>query len=338
MTKAWPHYRRMQGFMPGIQPRGTHAFDPSSHSATEMLNAVNAEEDGAEDQVGPLDLPMSNMPAAHATASSPLVNPDLGTSPSGGTSSVVSSFPPPSDLSASSSSGGTGPLPSSSLPPSVHPQATQQSDISMGSVRSIMTGSEAGQKRKRDARSMSGMQPPSSKRSSRSKTNDLNPVIISSALNSTLNRMADVMERSLDVTAATITQTAPTAPSVASPSLVTSPVELQTTQLSSIPSQPRGALSNPSSASPSQMEILDQVIRIISAEDSLLSDDQLLAASLFFTSGSEDAVHAACTFIALGGNQPVQYRFLLHQLEIAALLPGKGKGKAVEDDNQIMVC
>ena len=154
--------------------------------------------------------------------------------------------------------------------------------------------------------------------------------------------MADVMESSLDVTAATITHTAPlatapTTPSVASPSIITSPVEFQTTQLSLIPSQPHGALSNPSSASPSQTEILDQVIRIISAEDSLLSDDELLAASLFFTGGSEDAVRAARTFIALGGNQPVQYRFLFHQLEIAALLPGKGKGKAVEDDDQIMV-
>jgi hypothetical protein len=338
MTRAWPHYHRMQGFMPGVQPHGTHAFDPSSHSVTEMLNAVNAEEDGAEDQVSPLDLPMSNMPAAHAPTSSPLIN--LGTSSSVISSSVVSpsvisSFPPP-DISASSSSGSTGPLPSSSLPPSVHPQ---QSDTSMGSVHSITTGSEAGQKCKRNARSMTGVQPPSSKRSSRSKTNNLNPVIISSALNLTLNPMADMMERSLDVTAATITHTAPlaTAPttsSAAPPSIVTSPVELQTTQLSSIPSQP---LANSSSASASLTEILDQVIRIISADDSFLFDDELLSASLFVTSGSEDAVRAARTFIALGSNQAVQHHFLLHQLEIAALLPGKGKGKAVEDDDHIMV-
>ncbi|KAF8221508.1 hypothetical protein L208DRAFT_1327554 [Tricholoma matsutake] len=331
MMRAWPHYRKMPGFMPGVQPHGTHAFDPSSHSVTEMLNAVNAEEDGAEDQVTPLDSPMSNMPAV-ATAPSPLVNPDLGTYSSGGTSSVVSSFPPP-NLSASSSSGGTGPLPSSSLPPSVH---LQQSDTSMGSVHSITTGSEAGQKCKQDARSLSGMQPPSSKRSSRSKTNDLNPVIISSALNSTLNHMADVMERSLNVTAATITHTAPTTPSAAPPSIITSPVERQTTQLLLIPSQPLGSLSNPSSASASLTEILDQVIRIISADASFLLDNELLAASLFFTSASEDAVHAACTFIALGSNQAVQHHFLLHQLEIAALLPGKGKGKAVEDDDHIM--
>ena len=151
MMKAWPHYRRMQGFMPGIQPHEMHAFDLSSHSATEMLNTVNAEEDGAENQVSPLDSPMSNMPAAHATSeSSPLANPDLGTASSRGTSSIVSFFPPPSNLNASSSLGGMGPLPSSSLPPSVHHQATWQSDISMSSVCSITTGSEAGQKHKCD--------------------------------------------------------------------------------------------------------------------------------------------------------------------------------------------
>jgi hypothetical protein len=190
----------------------------------------------------------------------------------------------------------------------------------MGSVRSITTGSlsETGQKRKRSARSMSGMQPPNSKRSSSSKTNDLNPVIISNALNSTLNRMADVMERSLDVTAATITHAAPVAtasttiPSVAPPSIVTHP------------------------ASPTQTEILDQVIRTIS-NDTSLSDDELLAASLFFTSASEDAVRAAHTFIALDNNQAVQRRFLHQQLKNAALLPGKGKGKAVDDGDHSMV-
>ena len=126
--------------------------------------------------------------------------------------------------------------------------------------------------------------------------------------------MANVMERSLDVTAATITHTAPlvTAPttsSAAPPSIITSSVELQTTQLLLIPSQP---LANPSSASASLTEILNQVIRIISAEDSFLSNDELLSASLFFTSASEDGVHAACTFIALGSNQAVQYCFLLY--------------------------
>ena len=54
-------------------------------------------------------------------------------------------------------------------------------------------------------------------------------------------------------------------------------------------------------------EILDQAIRIISAEDSGLSEDELLSASLFFNSASEDAVHAARTFNTLGSNRVVKY-------------------------------
>lgn len=64
--------------------------------------------------------------------------------------------------------------------------------------------------------------------------------------------------------------------------------------------------------------------------DDSLSEDELLAASLFFTSASDDAVRAARTFVALGNNKVVQHRFLLYQLNVAALLPGRGKGKAAE--------
>jgi hypothetical protein len=197
----------------------------------------------------------------------------------------------------------------------------------MGSAHSITTGSDAGssqlRKRKHDARSASGMQPPSSKRASKSKTNDLNPVIISNALNSTLNRIVDVMERTLD--ASTVTTAAPsvTAPttSIAPPSIVNSSINS----------------SQPLSASASSAEILDQAIRIISGVDSQLTEDQLLSASLFFTSASEDAVRAARTFIALGNNQMVQYRFLLSQLSRSDF-SGRGKAKAVEDgDDHFMV-
>ena len=38
------------------------------------------------------------------------------------------------------------------------------------------------------------------------------------------------------------------------------------------------------------------------------------------------------TYIALVNQPVVQRRFLLNQLETAALPPGKGKGKATEDD------
>ena len=201
-TKPWPYYRRMQLFMPGTQPRGTHAFDPagsSSQSATQILDIVNAEEDGAEDQVDPLlDSTMADMLVTPASAVSPLVLPNPG-------SSIVSSLPP-SDPSTSSSSGSARPPPPSSLLPTIHPHPAQRRDISMGSVT---TSSEAGssqlRKHKHDARSAIGMQGPSTKRASRSKADDLNPSIISNAPNATLNRMVDVMERTLDASAVTTT-------------------------------------------------------------------------------------------------------------------------------------
>ena len=253
---------------------------------------------------------MDNLPASVVSPLDALITPDLS-----------SSFLPPSD--PSTPSGSTRPPPSSSLLPTVlpHPRPAQRQDISMGSVTtgSNVSSSQA-QKRKHNA---SGMQPPSSKQASKSKTNDLNPVIISNALNSTLNCMANVMERTLDASAPTT--------SIAPPSIVTSPIDFQPTQLSSAPSQPLLAPA-------SYPEILNQVIRIISAGDCGLTEDELFAASLFFTNASEDAVGAACTFIALGDNQSVKYHFLLCQLDIAGLLPGKGKAKATEDgDNLSMV-
>jgi hypothetical protein len=51
-TKPWVYYRRMQAFMPGTQPRGTHSFNPGSSScvlATQALDKVNAEDDEEED-------------------------------------------------------------------------------------------------------------------------------------------------------------------------------------------------------------------------------------------------------------------------------------------------
>ncbi|KAF8817098.1 hypothetical protein BYT27DRAFT_7247653 [Phlegmacium glaucopus] len=163
---------------------------------------------------------------------------------------------------------------------------------------------------------------PSSKRASK-KTDDLNPVIILNALNLTLNCMVDMMERTLDATTVTTAalSTMMSTTSIAPPSIINSSIES----------------SQPISASMSPAEILDQAIRIISGIDSWLTEDQFLSASLFFTRASEDAVHAACTFIALGNNQTVQYCFLLSQLSMSAL-SGKGKAKAVEDgDDHFMV-
>jgi len=125
--------------MPGTQPQETHAFEPSGSSSrsAQMLDVVNVEEDGAEDQDGPpLDLSLANIPGAFAF---PLVTPDLGILVSGVTSTVISCLP---SLDPSSSCG-VRPPPSSSLPPTVHPNSTQKHDISMGSVNSHNTNSDA---------------------------------------------------------------------------------------------------------------------------------------------------------------------------------------------------
>ena len=278
-----------------------------------MLNNIDAEEDGAEDHVGPsLDDPSITAPIF------PFISSDLGTS-----NYIISSLPPSDPGISSQSSGSTRPPPSSSLLPTIHPHPSQH-NISMGSVT---TGSETSssqlQKRKHDVRSMSEIQLPSSKRASKSKTNGLNLVIISNTLNSTLNHMADLMERMLDVT---------TAPS----SLSTTSVTPSSIIPSSLESQALPVPSHPLSASASSTEILDQAIRIISGNDGSLTDDELLAACLFFTSASEDAIRTTHTFIAFGNNnQSVKYRFLLHQLNTACLLPGKGKARAVEDGDDL---
>ena len=321
--------------MPGTQPRGTYSFDPgssSSHSTTQMINAINVEEDDAEDQVDPpLDSSVAGLPAALPVASTPFpVTSDSGVSLSRGivssnsgiSSSVVSSVPS-LDPNISSSSGGTELFPSSSLAPTVFSHPIQQRDISMRSAHSLATDSDATssqvRKRKYDARSISGAQPPSSKRASKSKTDNLNPVIISNALNSTLNRLADVMEKSLDTTTTT-------APSSIAPPIVIAPTH------SSTHSQPLPT-SNPSSASAllSSDEVLDQAIRVTMVDEDL-TEDELLAASMFFTSASEDAIRAARTFMAFGNNQVVQRRFLLRQLNMVGLLPGK------DGDDHSMIC
>ena len=87
--------------------------------------------------------------------------------------------------------------------------------------------------------------------------------------------MVDVMQRSFNVTAPTV--------SASTPSIVTFPIKSQTTPFSSTSSQTLGPLSNPLSASVSTTEILDQSIRIISANESSLSEDELLAALLSAT-------------------------------------------------------
>ena len=116
--------------MPGTQPQGTHSFDPGNSlyaSETQVLNKVNAEDDGEEDQLGPpLNTPAANVPAAFA--------------------SVISSlFPHDSDTASvgTSQSNVMPPLPSSTISPTIHPDHvshSQQCHISIHSAPSHMTG------------------------------------------------------------------------------------------------------------------------------------------------------------------------------------------------------
>lgn len=117
-----------------------------------------------------------------------------------------------------------------------------------------------------------------------------------------------------------------TASSSIAPPIVIAPTH------SSTHSQPLPT-SNPSSALTllSSDEVLDQAIRVAMVDEDL-TEDELLAASMFFTSASEDAIRAARTFMAFGNNQVVQHRFLRRQLNIAGLLPGK------DGDDHSMIC
>jgi len=298
--------------MPGTQPRGTYAFDPnqSSHSATQALSVINAEEDGVEDQLGP---PVDSF-AVHDPAAPAMPSSFVPTFSTGGTSSVVS-HPFPNTF------GGSLPPPSSELAPTIHhypahPASQQQADVFMGPARSaisLTTTSDVGsslRKRKADAL-MGGIKPPSSKRMAKSKTADLDPVIISNNLNSTLNRMADIMEKSLDANPATDPATTSSVAPV-----------LQTVQSSSI------SLGSDLSSSD---KVIQQAISFTTT-DGFLTEDELFAASVFFTSSSEHVVRAARTFITLGNNRTVQRRFLLNQLRTAALLPEKDM-----DNNDSMI-
>ena len=315
--------------MPGTQPRGTHSFDPSHSSAqsAQMLDTVNAEVDEAEDQGGPLlDTPLADIADIADASTSFSLGLDVLGKPS--VPGLPSKFPSSLPLDFSSS-GGTGPPSSSSIPPMAH---SQRRDISMGSAFSDSDpGNAQHRKRKHDGQSAGGTRPPSSKRSARGRTSDVNPVIISTALNSTLNRLVDVMVKSLDATAPTIAPptTNATPPTSESPILASSSlaIESQTT-----PSQPS---SNQQSARESPQEILNKAMKVATS-DITLSEDELLAASLFFTSATEEAVRVANTLISLNGNPAVQRLFLLRQHSVAALLPGKGKGKAVEEGDDSM--
>jgi hypothetical protein len=256
--------------------------------------------------------------------------------PAAFTLAMSSLFPPPPDtvsesldaIDSTSQSGDAMPPPfSSSISPTTHPdhvphsQKTHVSVFSALSSTSHTSSSEtpttsSKRKRKRDA--TGDMPSTSSKRVSKNKTETMNPVIISSQLNSTITRLVDVMEKSLDVTATSVE--APTTHPAPFPS---------SSYASSIPTQLPSTLSSSSSDS----EILDKALGIVTADKDFLSEDDLLAASLLFSNTSNEVVRIARTFIALSKTPSVQQRFLALQLKKAGLHVGKGKGRAIVNDD-----
>ena len=306
--------------MPGAQPRGTHSFDPgsiSTTSATQALDSVNAEKDGVEDRAGPsVDTAMANAAAASEVFTSAVPSiflpvPDLD--------EVSDTMPPPSSSSVSESA---TTHPDHVSPPSKHhifiKSVLSGSQTTSSDART--TSSKRKRKRERDATGLGDMLPPSSKRVSKNKTETLNPVIISSQLNSTLNRLADVMEKSLDVTST----------SIEVPTTHTAPLPSSSSS-SAMPSQLPGP---PSSTPSSDSEVLDKALGIVTAFNDTPSEDLLFAASIFFSNTSNEVVRIARNFIALSDTPAVQRRFIIHQLKHAGLYAdkGKGKGKAMDDD------
>jgi hypothetical protein len=278
-------------------------------SATQALNSINAEDDGEEDQAGPpVDTPMVNMPAAFTSAMSSLFPPAPDTVSLGG-SSRSNAMPPPL---------------SSSIPPTTHSDHHSQKHHVSISALSHTTASEtettsSKQKRKHDA--TGDVPPSSSKRTSRNKTETLNPVIITNQLNSTLTRLADVMEKSLDVTSTSIDTLTP------------HPAPSPSSHASLIPSQLPGPPSTQSLPSSSNLEVLDKAFGIVMADKDFLSEDDLLTASLLFSNTSNEVVRIAQTFIALSNTPTVQHCFLVHQLKEAGLRTRKGKEKATANDD-----
>jgi hypothetical protein len=118
-------------------------------------------------------------------------------------------------------------------------------------------------------------------RTSRNKTETLNPVIITNQLNSTLTRLADIMEKSLDVTSTSIdTLTPHPAPSPSSHALL-------------IPSQLPGPPSTQLLPSSSDSKVLNKALGIITADKDFLSEDDLLTTSPLFSNTLNEVVRIA---------------------------------------------
>ena len=311
--------------MPGTHARGLHSFDPGSSSgtsATLVLNNVNAEDDGEEDRAGPpVDTTMANVPAAFTSTISSVFSPALaGDTVSFKSTDESNVMPPP----FSSSISPTSHPDHVSQPPRRHASGVHSALSSSQTTSSDARTTSSNRKRKHDA--TGDMPPSSSKRASRNRTETINPVIISSQLNSTLTRLADVMEKSLVVTANSIE--VPTTHAAPLPSSSSSSVIPSQLQVSGPPS---------TSSSLSDLEVLDKAFGIVVADKEFLSEDELLGASVLFSSTSNGAVRIARNFIALSNNPTVQHRFLVHQLNQAGHHTGKGKDKATRDDDDFQM-
>ena len=214
--------------MPGTHARGLHSFDPGSSSgtsATLVLNNVNAEDDGEEDRAGPpVDTTMANVPAAFTSTISSVFSPALARDTVSFRSTDESNVMPPP---FSSSISPTSHFDHVSQPPRRYASGVHSALSSSQTTSSDARTTSSNRKRKHDA--TGDMPPSSSKRASRKRTETLNPVIISSQLNSTLTRLADVMEKSLVVTANSIevptTHAAPL-PSSSSSSVIPSQLQV----------------------------------------------------------------------------------------------------------------
>ena len=346
-VKPWLYYTAFRSLASATRPHGTPSLPLDStgsrQSMTRGLNIIDSTEDGAgsKDQVGPSfgsatpDFEIGQTFSTTSSFGQPLFDSSqffqetsqllqevpsafpLGSfnfsmpvdmSLSQEVPTVVVSTAPP--LSASSAAGSTSHPQTSSLSSSIYPRPLLD-DLSITSASSPCSLSDAGtgssQKRKFNTQSDSGMQPPSSKRMSMSRTEDLNPAILTHNLNSTLARLADIIERSLDVTAAAA------AAAVAAPLPSVTPSDSQTPHSSSY--QPQ----LPVSSSSSSAEDLDTAIKLATGNITL-TEDELFAASVYFTNQTNDTIRTARTFIQLEDNKAVQRRFLLNQLNQAGLL------------------
>ncbi len=301
--KGWPYYRKMASFMPGTQPRGGYAFDPASTStaASIMLGEVNAEPDGEEDQLGPpVGASTSTSAAALTSAMTTLFTmPRVPGTAYSSTSTVDNSLTVvghEDHLDAVSVVNEALPHPNPTTPA----DERQPSSSHVTSPASGVSGSARPGKHKHDASSTPDMRPPSSKRSSKTGASgskqepQLSPVVMVNALNGTLNRMVDVMQKSIDVSETLV---------ATNPSALLSP-----THLSQVQAAPPASLSTPVTDDDEAM--LTEAFHIASVNKEFLNDDEMVQACCLFTEHSSGNIRIARRYLDLKHNPTLQHLYL----------------------------